>query len=56
MAVIGDDEMYDYGDLSEGDMVSQSRPSQAGPSQADLLEAKLMQDNEIIGEAIDEFI
>jgi len=40
MTVIGDDseeqEMYEYGELSDGDVASN-----IGPSQADMLEAKM---------------
>lgn len=57
MDVIGnesgeEDDMLDYGELSDGDMA----PSNLGPSQADLLEAKHAQDSEMIHEAVNEFI
>jgi len=43
--------MIDYGEMTDGDM-----ESNLGPSQADRLENKLMQDNETINEAVNEFI
>ena len=46
-----EDDMIDYGELSDGDEMSEIRPSQQ-----DLLEEKLMQDNVVINEAVDEFI
>ena len=46
-----DDDMIDYGEMTDGDM-----ESNLGPSQADRLENKLMQDNETINEAVNEFI
>lgn len=46
-----DDGMLDYGELSDGDVMSEVRPSQQ-----DLLEEKLHQDNVVINEAVDEFI
>ena len=52
MQFIGDeDDMLDYGELSDGDMMSEVRPSQQ-----DLMEEKIMQDNVVINEAVDEFI
>lgn len=50
----GDEQdFYDYGDLSDG---GSQIPSQKMTSNADMLEQKLMMDNHVIGEAVDEFI
>ena len=49
-----DDEYYDYGELSDGEMPA--APSNFGLSTADKLEMKQEQDKEMINEAIDEFI
>jgi hypothetical protein len=46
-----EEEMYEYGELSDGDVVSN-----IGPSQADILEEKMAQDNVLINEAVNEFI
>ena len=54
MQFIEDEEdMIDYGELSDGDEIQMS---EIRPSQQDLLEEKLMQDNAVINEAVDEFI
>ena len=54
---LGDeDELYDYGELTDGDMCDPDARSQVPLSNLDLLEAKQAQDKEIINEAVDEFI
>jgi len=54
----GEQDFYDYGSLSDGDGVTPSMMSQSAKmiSNADMLEAKLKNDNHMIGEAVDEFI
>ena len=48
--------MYDYGELSDGDMMPTDNQSQIQMSNLDMLEQKVAQDKEIINGAIDEFI